>query len=130
MRYNPIRSLNAHPCRPLPNAGQTPRIIEPRYLRNTSPTISARLHKWWTKKTKAERINLAKKIPVAFAVVGLIAVVADAKIRDILLRRGGGGERGGNWGMEGGEDHAGGMTMLVGGGTRVNSICDYMTFYH
>lgn len=70
---------------------------------------------------------MAKKIPVAFAVVDLIAVVVDAKIRDVLLRRGGGKGKGGK---EGGDDYAGGMAMLVGVGTRVDSICDYMTFYH
>ncbi|KAF7865798.1 hypothetical protein EAF04_005963 [Stromatinia cepivora] len=128
MRYNPIRSLNAHPCRPLPNASQSPRIIQPRYLRNTSPTVPARLHKWWVKKTKAERISFAKKIPVAFAVAGLIGVVVDAKIRDVLLR--GGRGKGGEGSEGGGEGHAGGMGMLIWGGTRINHICDFMTFQY
>ncbi|KAF7897981.1 uncharacterized protein EAF01_008947 [Botrytis porri] len=95
VRYNPIRSLNTHPCRSLPSLQPRTRVIQPRHL-DSSPTITSqtRIYEWWAKKIKGEKIVHGKGISIALAVGGIIGVVADEKIRDIVLRRGKGGEGG------------------------------------
>ncbi|KAF5871111.1 uncharacterized protein Bfra_007624 [Botrytis fragariae] len=93
--YNPIRSLNTHPCRSLPPIQPRSRVIQPRHL-DSSPTITpqTRIFEWWAKKIKGEKIAFGKRVPIALAVGGIIGVVADEKIREKLLRRGKGGEGG------------------------------------
>lgn len=49
---------------------------------------------------KDEAIDIATKVPMAFAVGGLVAVLVDEKVRNILLRGGMGGD-GGTGGADG-----------------------------
>ncbi|KAF7944457.1 hypothetical protein EAE96_010849 [Botrytis aclada] len=93
--YNPIRSLNTHPCRSLPPIQPRSRVIQPRHL-DSSPTITlqTKIYQWWAKKTKGEKITFGKRIPIVFAVGGVLGVVVDETIRDKLLRGGKGGEGG------------------------------------
>ncbi|KAF7926359.1 uncharacterized protein EAE98_006654 [Botrytis deweyae] len=108
-RYNPIRSLNTHPCRSLPHIQPRSRIIQPRHL-DSSPTITpqTRIYQWWAKKLKGEKFAFGKRIPIVLAVGGIIGVVADENIREKLLRRGKGGEGG-----DGDGGDVGGMPALV-----------------